>query len=383
MSNRRAFLLGAAAATATLAATARAGAPPARSRYLYAVNQSRANRGSISVYDIHHGHRLVKTIRTVDNVKDVKGVAASSVTGRLYVAYRTFSGTPGPSASTRFPAYICCLDLSDDRVLWNKIIRPDVDRLVVSPDGRLLYVPSGESNSFLFMNIVDAATGDIVKQANCPKASHDALFPLSGPLFMETKALDASGWYLYMIDPTSYAVSRLGPYANTLGPYAVNGKTTYVVNSVVNLWGMQVAEIKTNRIITAPLPGLPPKPRFLPHALGWRPDEKEVWQSGDANDPHLYVWDMIDPMRPVMKRRLNLRFEGGSHWLTFDIDGHYCYAAPEKNKFAYSEQPTEIFDARTHVSLGTIGSSEDMLEIDFAAGKVSRVGDQYGIGRVL
>jgi len=28
-----------------------------------------------------------------------------------------------------------------------------------------------------------------------------------------------------------------------------------------------------------------------------------------------------------------------------------------------------------------IGSAEDMLEIDFADGKISQVGDQYGIGR--
>ena len=382
MSTRREFLMGAAAATATLAATGRAGASPARSRYLYAVNQSYANRGSISVYDIDDGHRLVKTIRTVQNVHDVTGVAASAITGRLYVAYRTFSGE-GPSASIRYPAYVYCLDLHNDRVLWNKVIRPDVDRLVINPDGRLLYVPSGETNHFQFINVVDAASGDIIRQADFPKASHDALFPLSGPLFMETKALDESGWYLYMVDPTSYAVSRLGPYANTIGPYAVNGRSTYVVNSVVNLWGMQVTEIKTNRIITAPLPGLPPHPRFLPHAIGWRPDEKEVWQSGDANDPHLYVWDMSNPMSPVLRQRLGVRFEGGSHWLTFDIDGHYCYAAPEKNRLSYSEQPTEIFDARTHVSVGTIGSSEDMLEIDFDDGKVSRVGDQYGIGRVL
>jgi hypothetical protein len=33
--------------------------------------------------------------------------------------------------------------------------------------------------------------------------------------------------------------------------------------------------------------------------------------------------------------------------------------------------------------LGLIGSSEDMIEIDFADGKVSRVGDQYGVGRVV
>jgi hypothetical protein len=33
--------------------------------------------------------------------------------------------------------------------------------------------------------------------------------------------------------------------------------------------------------------------------------------------------------------------------------------------------------------VGLIGSSEDMIEIDFADGKVSRVGDQYGVGRVV
>jgi hypothetical protein len=41
-------------------------------RALYAVNQASAMRGSISVYDIDHGHRLVKTISTVSNVDDVR-----------------------------------------------------------------------------------------------------------------------------------------------------------------------------------------------------------------------------------------------------------------------------------------------------------------------
>src|SRR5262245_64565065 len=61
-------------------------------RFLYAVNQAAATRGSISVYEIGAGHRLVKTIETVRDVDDVKGVAASMATGRLYVAYRTRSG---------------------------------------------------------------------------------------------------------------------------------------------------------------------------------------------------------------------------------------------------------------------------------------------------
>ena len=51
--------------------------------------------------------------------------------------------------------------------------------------------------------------------------------------------------------------------------------------------------------------------------------------------------------------------------------------APPKN----GEEGTEIFDARSHSSVGVIASSEDMLEIDFADGKISEVGDQFGIGR--
>ncbi|MFY9878620.1 MAG: hypothetical protein WAK39_04345, partial [Pseudolabrys sp.] len=92
---------------------------PSTGRFLYAVNQAAATRGSISVYDIGAGHRLVKTIETVRDVDDVKGVAASMATGRLYVAYRTRSGV----------GMIYCLNVYDDAVLWNRAIDPDIDRL--------------------------------------------------------------------------------------------------------------------------------------------------------------------------------------------------------------------------------------------------------------
>jgi hypothetical protein len=74
---------------------------------------------------------------------------------------------------------------------------------------------------------------------------------------------------------------------------------------------------------------------------------------------------------------LTLRSGRGSHWLTFDLKGDYGYIAPNKN----STDETEIFDGRTHDSVGVIGSSEDLIEIDFANGRISQAGDQYGIGR--
>jgi hypothetical protein len=337
-------------------------------RFLYVVNQAAATRGSISVYDIGSGHRLVKTIETVPDVDDVKGVVAGAATGRLYVAYRTGSGV----------GMVYCLDVYDDTVLWNRAIDPDIDRLAIHLDGQLLYVPTWEGRSADFLNVVDAGTGEVLRKVHFSNRLHDTQVPLSGPIFQETKAEDGSGKYLYLIDPQSYAVSRVGPYAGILGPYAVDGMSRYVVNNVTGLWGMQVAELKSGRIVTANLAEHPAGEPELLHGIGWTPDEREVWQSSSADDPHIYVWSMRDPMAPVLAERVSMKSRRGAHWLTFDIEGDYVYVAPNKT----SDDATEIFDAHTHKSLGLIGSSEDMIEIDFADGKVTRVGDQYGVGRV-
>lgn len=344
------------------------GADASLTRALYAVNQSSANRGSISVYDIDRGHRLVRSLETVPNVGDVRGVAASAATGKLYVAYRTRSGI----------GMVYCLDLHSDAVLWNRAIDPDVDRLSIRPDGRLLYVPTWEGGSADYINVVDAESGDVVRKVYFSSRSHDTLFPLSGPIFQETKATDGSGHYLYLIDPSSYAVARIGPYSGVLGPYAVDGASRHVASNVTGLWGMQVADVKTGRIVTASIPDHPRGNPGLLHGIGWTPDESEVWESSSHADPHIYVWNMSDRMAPTLKERVPLRSQRGSHWLTFTITGDYAYVAPNKG----SDDGTEIFDPKTHRSVGLIGSSEDIIEIDFADGKVNRVGDQYGIGRV-
>jgi len=344
-----------------------AGAGEDVQRRLYAVNQAAKDRGSISVYDIDAGHRLVKTITPVPGVRNVRGVAASAVTGKLYVAYLDVADI----------AKTYCLSVQDDAVVWNRAVDPGVDRLSIDPNGRLLYVPTGEDGTADHINVLDALSGDLVRKVYFSKRSHDTLYPLSGPVFQTTKAEDGSGNYLYLIDPTSYSVSQIGPYAGILGPYAVDSASRYVVNNVTGLWGMQVADLKTGKIVTASIADHPPGNAGLLHGIGWTPDESEVWQSSTWNDPQIYIWDMRDATAPVLKRKLALKSGHGSHWVTFTIKGDYGYVAPNK----HSESETEVFDARTHASVGMIGSSEDLLEIDFAAGKVTQVGDQYGIGR--
>ena len=107
-----------------------AAAPPLKesAALLYAVDQSANLRGAISVYDIAAEHRLIKTIHTVSNVADVRGVAASAITGKLYVAYIDVSGT----------GMVYCLNIYNDMIVWNKPISPGVDRMAINPDGQLL-----------------------------------------------------------------------------------------------------------------------------------------------------------------------------------------------------------------------------------------------------
>ena len=61
--------------------------------------------------------------------ENVKGIVASAATGRLYM-----------STIKRVLAF----DLVTDALLWNRTYDGGCDRLALSPDGRVLYVPSFE-----------------------------------------------------------------------------------------------------------------------------------------------------------------------------------------------------------------------------------------------
>src|SRR5438876_7218326 len=122
--------------------------------------------------------------------------------GRTSIATRWRScGLPqSASCSENFviPPDVFGQTLSNETVLWNKAINPGVDRLAINPNGQLLYVPTGEEGSANYINVVDANTGDIARRVYFSNRSHDTLYPLSGPIFQETKATDGSGHYLYL-----------------------------------------------------------------------------------------------------------------------------------------------------------------------------------------
>src|SRR5262249_38571630 len=102
----------------------------------------------ILVFDMDRGFAFVKRIDSPalrqPKPENIKGVCASAAHGRLYF-------------STLKRLY--CLDLKTEKVVWDKALPGGCDRMSITPDGKLLYVPSLEGPHW---NVVDGASGDVV-----------------------------------------------------------------------------------------------------------------------------------------------------------------------------------------------------------------------------
>ena len=117
----------------------------------------------ILVYDIGEGYKFVKRIPTWgvssgQEPENVKGVEASARTGKLYVSTMKRLG---------------CIDLVSEKMVWERELEGGCDRMALSPDGRVLYVPSFEGPHW---NVVDAGTGDTITKIVTDSAAHNTVY---------------------------------------------------------------------------------------------------------------------------------------------------------------------------------------------------------------
>src|ERR1700676_3689879 len=131
-----------------------AGAPRVRVQHLEYV----LNDGLISVYDMDQGQKLVKTISLPQTQAGIRGATVAPVTHMLFISY---GGDGGGNGNGSVLAY----DLVAARVVWMAHLRTGIDSGAVSPDGKRLYMPTGENTSSGIWNILDTSRGAIVGTA--------------------------------------------------------------------------------------------------------------------------------------------------------------------------------------------------------------------------
>jgi len=317
----------------------------------------------VLVFDIENGHRFVKRIPMAGvNEKgrplNVKGICASAATKRLYVS------------TTRS---LMCLNLVTDKLLWEKTYEGGCDRMAISPDGKVIYLPSLESDHW---HVVDGLTGGVIKKIVRNSASHNTICGLDGA---HAYLAGRKSPVLTVIDGKTLEVSgTVGPFSNFIRPFTVNGAQTLCFVNVDELPGFEIGDLKTGRMLhRVEFPGYKAgteKRHGCPsHGIGLTPDEKELWVT-DAANSRLHIFDAT-VMPPRWIGKIELRDQPG--WVTFGIDGRYAYPSTGD----VIETKTRKIVTGLKDEEGREVQSEKLLEIDFAGEQPVRNGDQFGVGR--
>ena len=355
-------------ATALAVSSASTSSPNGERHFLYVAEPGIRNYveyGGVGVivYDMDNGHSFVRRIPTFPQVagqepENVKGVAASAKTGRLFV-----------STIKR----VAAIDLATDRLLWNKEYEGGADRLAISPDGKTLYVPSLEGPHW---HVVDSATGDVIGKIVTNSGAHNTIY---GPDGRSVYLAGLKSQMLSIADARTHkVVKQVGPFSNVIRPFTINSAQTICFVNVNDLLGFEIGDMKTGKMLhRVEVTGFekgPVKRHGCPsHGVGLTPDEKELWLSDGANE-RMHIFDAT-VMPPKQVATIKLRDQPG--WVTFSMDGRYAYPSTG-----------EVIDTRTRKIVAALTDeekrvvqSEKVVEVVMSDGHAVRAGDQFGIGR--
>jgi len=317
----------------------------------------------ILVFDMDNQHRFVKRIATGGVHPDktpsnVKGIAVSIALNSVFIS--TLESLQR-------------IDLTTDKIIWEKPFEGGCDRMAISPDGKTMYLPSLEKG---FWNVVDCATGNPIKRIDVFKRAHNTIY---GPSGNRVYLDDIGSPWLYVADAKKHElIHKIGPFANFIRPFTINGRETTVFVTVDSLLGFETGDLTTGKKLThVAVEGWeagPVRRHGNPsHGIALTPDEKELWLA-DGHNMRIHVFNAAPPYQQLT----TIPVKDMPGWITFSIDGTLVYPSSG-----------EVIDTKTRQIITTLQdefhnnvSSEKMVEIDFEGNKAILGGNQFGIGAV-
>ncbi|HEX7071348.1 MAG TPA: hypothetical protein VF190_11100, partial [Rhodothermales bacterium] len=201
--------------------------------YLYAASPGIRNyleHGGmgIVVFDIEDGYKPVRRIPTWDEpaagqqAENVKGIEADAKRGVIFV-----------STIKRVGAF----DAITGKKLWDKEYEGGADRISLSPDGTILYVPSLEGPHW---TVVNALNGDVITKIVPNSGAHNTIYAADGSRVymagLKSKVLNIA-------DPKTHTImGTVGPFEEVIRPFTVNGSNTLVFVNINLLLGFEVGD---------------------------------------------------------------------------------------------------------------------------------------------
>jgi DNA-binding beta-propeller fold protein YncE len=265
-----------------------------------------------------------------------------------------------------------------DNTVWEIEPPNGTDRMSITPDGKTIYVPSFEKDTW---NVIDAASGKWITEIVTKSGAHNTVVSRDGSR-MYLGGLKSP--ILFVADTASHKlVKEIGPFSGAIRPFTTNAAGTRAYICVNDCLGFEIGDLdsgkKLHRVEVQGFErGMVKRHGCPSHGIGLTPDEREVWVV-DAANQQVHVFDNTvfnstgDP--PKQKESIPLREQPG--WITFSLDGKYAYPSTG-----------EVIDTATKKILAALTDeqgrqvhSEKMVEIHFAGGKPVTNGDQFGVGR--
>jgi hypothetical protein len=330
--------------------------------------------GTIYVYDMDNGHTLLKTVSVPTNA-GVRGAVASVATGMLYISY----GSDGNSGGFQL-AY----DLSTDRVVWTMSYGHGIDSQSVSPDGKKIYMPSGEASSGGTWYVEDSSNGnDITTILSGGSGPHNTIVSPSGNrvyLGNRDSASSTIGNDFDIADTsTNLIIGRVAPLLSGARPFTTNSSETLAFITASGFIGFQVGDLAAGKVIyTVPVDGSK-IPGFTTssavtgpsHGISLSPDNKEIYVVDQPNS-YVHVFDVsgLPSSAPVQVADIKLLnpFSGSEAGCVYDCLREGWLQHSRDGRFVYVGDSGDVIDTRTRKTIATLpalANSRIHIEIDF------------------
>lgn len=222
------------------------------------------------------------------------------------------------------PGELLWIDPFTDTITKRMPIGPEPNQLAVTPDGQFAYVPTNDG----YYEVIDLAEAKIIKRIYIGGRPHNTVCSADGKhMYL---APMGSPKRVIIVDVATHTPIGVIPFSNVVRPIALSRDEKRLYAEVDGLVGVEVADVKSRRMIHHVVAELADKHRAVAsrsHGLGIRPDGKELWEC-DVDHHEVHVYDITnDRPRPIATIPIGSQV----YWLTFRPDGKLCYVSARGN----------------------------------------------------
>ncbi len=336
--------------------------------------------GSISVYDVDQSFKLIKTIPLPQTESGVRGVTVAPSSHLLFISY----GGDG----TGFNGSVLAYDLVTEQVVWTVHLKTGIDSGQVSPDGKRLYMPTGENTPSGIWNILDTTNGAVIGTIQGGSGAHNTVASSDGRyVYLGGREYN----YLDVYDTAKGTVRAIGPLVNTVRPFTVNGSNTLAFTTATDFDGFQVSSITTGKALFTVSFGAVPKGFAFTgpsHGISLSPDEKQLYVI-DSPNKKVRVYDVsrvAEGVAPTQLTAISVAGLSGTEtpcaydcgrggWLQRSLDGRLVYVGD-------SGEVIETATRKVLTTLPTLLNTKKSLEVDWSGGVPVATSNRTGVGEV-